>query len=195
MIEKMDKKTSNTKAIFWDLQGTLGGEATEDIERFAPYSFAREALQTAKENGFLNIIITNQSLIGKGLIARDVFIREANRIIDYFNEQGQLIDDFLYCPHKEEDNCDCKKPKTGLIQYCAERYCLIISECYVIGDIGKNEIVMAKRAGCKGILVMTGGGKGSLGEYRYTWNAYEADFIANDALEAVKIVTRIACGS
>lgn len=113
----MDKKTSNTKAIFWDLQGTLGGEATEDIERFAPYSFAREALQTAKGNGFLN------------------------------------------------------------------------------GDIGKNEIVMAKRAGCKGILVMTGGGKGSLGEYRYTWNAYEADFIANDALEAVKIVTRIACGS
>ena len=46
---------------------------------------------------------------------------------------------------------------------------------------------MAKRAGCKGILVMTGGGKGSLGEYRYTWNAYEADFIANDALETVKI--------
>lgn len=42
---------------------------------------------------------------------------------------------------------------------------------------------------------MTGGEKGSIEEYRYTWNAYEADFIAKDALEAVKIVTRIACGS
>lgn len=75
----MDKKTSNTKAIFWDLQGTLGGEATEYNERFAPYSFAREALQTAMENGFLNIIITNQSLIGKDFIANDAL--EAVKIV------------------------------------------------------------------------------------------------------------------
>lgn len=54
--------------------------------------------------------------------------------------------------------------------------------------MGKNEIVMAKNAGCKGILVLTGGGKGSLGEFRHTWAGYEADIIADNAFEAVKAI-------
>ena len=49
---------------------------------------------------------------------------------------------------------------------------------------------MANNAGCKGILVLTGGGKGSLGEFRDTWAKYEADIIADDALEAVKAILK-----
>ena len=57
--------------------------------------------------------------------------------------------------------------------------------------MGKNEIVMARNAGCKGILVLTGGGKGSLGEYRHTWLDYEADIITDNALEAVKTILKV----
>lgn len=55
------------KALFWDLQGTLGGDAVASIELFEPYSFSKEALKLARDNGYNNIVITNQSRIGKEL--------------------------------------------------------------------------------------------------------------------------------
>jgi len=176
------------KALFWDLQGTLGGDAIASIEEFEPYPFSREALELAKKHGYYNIIITNQSRIGKGTLSAEAYEREAARIRRFFNAEQTLIDEFLCCPHQSSDHCECKKPKTGLMQQCVEKYNLSISECFVIGDMGKNEIVMAHNAGCKGILVLTGGGKGSLGEFRNTWAGHEADVIAENALEAVKAI-------
>lgn len=172
------------KAIFWDLQGTLGGEAIGSIEQFKPYSFSRAALKLAKDHGFLNIIITNQSRIGKGLLSWQSYRVEETRIIAHFNTDELLIHDFLCCPHQEGDNCQCKKPKIGFILNCAEKYTLDIRKCYVVGDIGKNEIIMARNAGCKGILVLTGGGKDSLGTFRDTWANYNADLICDNAYDA-----------
>ena len=103
-------------------------------------------------------------------------------------KEGASIDEFLVCPHTSADHCSCKKPKTGFIDLCVKKYDLDISACYVVGDMGKNEIVMAHNAGCKGILVLTGGGKGSLHEFRDTWAGYDADLIAENALEAVKLL-------
>ena len=58
-------------------------------------------------------------------------------------------------------------PRQG-IGVCIEKYRLNIEDCFVIGDMGKDEIVMAHNAGCKGILVLTGGGNAILGEFRHT---------------------------
>lgn len=176
------------KAIFWDLQGTLGGEAVASIEFFEAYPFSKEALKLAKDNGFRNIVITNQSRIGKGLLPMEVYKREEERILSYFNSEEPLIEEIFCCPHLTSDNCRCKKPKTGFIEDSIEKYGLDIKDCFVIGDMGMNEIVMARNAGCKGILVLTGGGQGSLGEFRDTWAGYEADIIAENALEAVKAI-------
>lgn len=176
------------KALFWDLQGTLGGDAVASIELFEPYSFSKHALKMAKESGYHNIIITNQSRISKGTLSADTYEREASRIIDYFNSDEILIDEILCCPHQSSDQCECKKPRIGLIQASIKKYDLNIKQCFVIGDIGKNEIVMAHNAGCKGILVLSGGGKASLGEFRKAWDGHEADLIAENALEAVKCI-------
>ena len=102
------------KAIFYDLQGTLGGEATANIDSFAPYPFAKEALSWAKGKGYLNIIITNQSKISKGSLPLEVYLREHDRILNELNSDELLIDEFLFCPHQSSDNCNCKKPKTAL---------------------------------------------------------------------------------
>ena len=59
------------------------------------------------------------------------------------------------------------------IEDSIEKYGLDIKDCFVIGDMGMNEIVMAHNAGCKGVLVLTGGGQGSLGKFRDTWAGYE----------------------
>lgn len=177
------------KALFWDLQGTLGGEAVASIELFEPYPFSKEALKLAKQNGYHNIVITNQSGIAKGTLSSAVYEREAARILRYFNADEVLLDEMLCCPHQSGDGCSCKKPKTGLIEQCVEKYGLSIGECFVIGDMGKNEIVMAHNAGCRGILVLTGGGEASLGKYRDTWAGHEADLIVENALDAVKCIS------
>lgn len=178
------------KALFWDLQGTLGGDAVASIESFEPYSFSKDALKLAKDNGYRNIVITNQSLIGKGLLSLETYEREVKRIQSFFNSNEVLIDEIFCCPHKNSDNCECRKPKTGLMQLAIEKYKLDTKNCFVIGDIGKNEIVMAYNAGCKGVLVLTGGGKGSLKEFRHTWAEYEAHIIADNALQAVRAVLK-----
>ena len=178
-----------SKAIFWDLQGTLGGKATADIDTFEPYTFSKAALLLSKQNGYLNIVITNQSKIGKGLVSLEAYEKTKDSILRYFNSEEQLIDDFLCCPHQNSDNCNCKKPKTGLIELCIEKYGLNIEDCFVIGDMGKNEIAMAHNAGCKGVLVLTGGGKASLGEFHHTWSSHDTDIIADNAFEAIKIIT------
>ena len=174
------------KAIFWDLQGTLGGDAAGDVTAFTPYPFAKEAMQLARSHGFLNIVITNQSRIGKGLLLQEDFDRTKAAILAFFNADDVLLHDFLCCPHQNSDNCSCKKPRTGLVDLCAARYHLHLPDCFVIGDMGKNEIVLAHNAGCKGILVLTGGGKDSLGTFRSAWADHEADLIAENALEAVR---------
>jgi len=175
-----------TKAIFWDLQGTLGGEATANIDSFQPYPFSKDALRLAKSNGFLNIVITNQSKIAKGLLPLSAYHAARESILAYFNADEILIHDFLCCPHQSADHCSCKKPRTGLVDLCVEKYALDIKACWVIGDMGKNEILLAHHAGCRGALVLTGGGKASLDEYRSTWTEDDADLIAENAYEAVK---------
>ena len=84
------------KALFWDLQGTLGGEAVASIELFEAYPFSKEALKLAKDNGFKNIVITNQSRIGKGLLPMEVYKREEERILNYFNSGETLIEE-IFC--------------------------------------------------------------------------------------------------
>jgi len=176
------------KAIFWDLHGTLGGEATGKIEEFEPFGFALEALARAREAGFLNIIVTNQSRIGRGEMTLETYKAHEGRILGLF---GGLADEMLCCPHTGADGCDCKKPKPGLVLRCAEKYGLALEKCWIVGDMGKNEIVLAKNAGCRGALVLTGGGKGSLGEFRHTWQGFEADLIAGNALEAIEKIIKI----
>ena len=152
--------------------------------------FSKEALKLAKDKGYRNIIITNQSRIGKGTLRLETYEREALRIQTYFNSDEVLIDEIFCCPHQNSDNCECKKPKTGLMQLAIEKYKLDTKNCFVIGDMGKNEIVMAYNAGCKGVLVLTGGGKASLEEFRHTWAEYEAHIIADNALQAVKEILK-----
>ena len=75
------------------------------------------------------------------------------------SERAVQFRKWICCPHQNSDKCECKKPKTKFIRESIEKYDLGINKCFVIGDMGMNEIVMAHNAGCKGVLVLTGGVK------------------------------------
>lgn len=170
------------RAAFWDLQG---GEAT------------------GKYCGIcLLCVCTGGAALHRvqyhhhkpGLFQEKVYRREEERILCLFGAHGRLIEEMPCCLHTSADGCSCKRPQTGLIDRCMEKYGLEREKCAVVGDMGKNEILLARNAGCPGVLVRTGGGEDSLGRFRYTWAGAEAYIIARDALEAVQEIAVWAGG-
>ncbi|GFP74719.1 D-glycero-alpha-D-manno-heptose-1,7-bisphosphate 7-phosphatase [Clostridium fungisolvens] len=178
-------------AAFIDLQGTLGGTGIDDITDFEFYPFSIEAVKLLNENGILAIVITNQSNISRGIISQRDFDYKISILSNQLADRGAHLDEVYCCPHTREDCCSCKKPLPGLIKDAVKKYDIDLKNSYVIGDMGMNDIVLARNAGTKGILVMTGVGKGSLSEYRHTWQEYDADYIAENVLEAVKYILGI----
>lgn len=176
------------KAVFIDLQGTLGGDGEGDIRNFEFYPFSIEAIKLINENNMLAIIITNQSRIAKGYFTlKDYEIHEGN-LIRMIEENGAKLDGIYCCPHGEKDNCRCKKPLDGLIKKAQEKFNIDLPNSYLLGDMGSSDMILANNVGCKGILVKTGVGEGSLNEFRHTWQEVEPYFVADNVLEGVKFI-------
>jgi histidinol-phosphate phosphatase family protein len=165
------------QAIFIDRDGTLGGDTSITYPReFILYNFAEEAIRILKKADIRIFAFTNQPGISSGEATEDEFIRE----LSMFG-----IDKAYICPHSEEQNCECRKPKPGMLFKAAKEFDLDLSRCAVIGDRW-SDMLAAKKAGTKKVLVMTGAGKESLEKYRNNWLEAEPDYIAADLLEGVK---------
>lgn len=174
------------RAVFFDLQGTLGGEPLGDILGFSFYPMAKEAVAFAKRSGLLVFIVTNQSHISDGLLTMGQFNRRMSAIISEIEDAGGAVDEVYCCPHRRAEGCICKKPSPYFLQMAAEKYGLTLDNCYVVGDIGRSDMLMAYHTGAKGVLVRTGEGETSLTTGRQYWQQYTPAYIANDVNDAVK---------
>ncbi|MET3697587.1 histidinol-phosphate phosphatase family protein/HAD superfamily hydrolase (TIGR01662 family) [Bacillus oleivorans] len=166
------------QAVFVDRDGTIGGTGHFIHPKdFSLYPFSMEALKLLKNQNIKMFAFTNQNRISKN----QATIRE-------FQEQFQSFgfDDAFICPHGQDAECKCRKPKPGLLIEASQKYNLDLSKCAVIGDVGSTDMLAAHAVGAMKILVQTGWGKGSLSEYRYTWAEVEPDYVAENLLEAVR---------
>ncbi|MFC0302157.1 HAD-IIIA family hydrolase [Virgibacillus soli] len=169
------------EAIFVDRDGTIGGTGHFiHPEDFVPYSFSSSAFQLAKENHIPLFGFTNQHRISKGQATMNDFYNE-------FKRYG--FADAYICPHRMDGDCNCHKPKPGLLLKAAEEHSLDLTKTVVIGDVG-SDMLAAEVVGAKKILVLTGWGKSSLTAYRYTWQNVEPDFIAENLLEAIRWIVK-----
>jgi D-glycero-D-manno-heptose 1,7-bisphosphate phosphatase len=153
-------------AIFIDRDGTLIEEVgylkmLEDL-RFT-YR-AVQALEIFHKLGFLNILITNQSAIARGILSPKELSKIHQKLKLLAKEEGGPIDDIFYCPHYPEGRippynteCDCRKPKPGMIFQAKEKHRLDLSRCILIGD-KPSDLELARNAGVRGVLVLTGYG-------------------------------------
>lgn len=180
----------SNKAVFLDLQGTLGGEGTGDITDFEFYIQSIEAIKLLNKNEILAIVVTNQSHIAKGIITMSDFNNKMDVLKTELRNKNAHFDAVYCCPHGREDNCECKKPKTGMLIQAQRDFNIKLTECYVIGDMGASDMIMANATGAKGILVRTGVGEGSLTDFRYTWAEVEPEYIADNVLDAVKWILK-----
>lgn len=182
---KLEKKP----ALCFDLQGTLGGEGLGDIRAFEFFSHTLSALKEIDYSKYLLYIITNQSHIGKGDFTWETYLEYELKLRTWLENNHIPLEDFLCCPHTHEDNCLCKKPKPGLIHQMLDQRPLDLEHSYIIGDMG-FDMLLAKAVACKRILVKTGNGVGTLTNYRDTWDAGEADYVAEDVYDAVKWINK-----
>jgi D-glycero-D-manno-heptose 1,7-bisphosphate phosphatase len=172
------------KVAFLDRDGTIIEEkdfikTPVEIE-FLPGSI--EAIKLLKESGYKIIVISNQSGIGRGILTEEM-VKKVNRsFIDRLKKENAEIDALYFCPHSPENNCDCRKPETGLIKRAMVEHKLDLKDAIVIGDKW-SDVELGKNIGAKTVLVLTGYGKKEAEKAKVS--QLQPDFIANDLHDAV----------
>jgi histidinol phosphatase-like enzyme len=101
---------------------------------------------------------------------------------------GARIDAVYYCPHASADRCDCRKPKTGMLERAAREHSLELGRSFVVGD-SYGDIELARNVSARSILVRTGYGEGELAWHSAKWSA-QPDFVADDLLKAADWILR-----
>ncbi len=184
--------TNKQKCIFLDRDGTInkykGLIATED--QFELEELAGEAIKLINKSGYLAIVITNQPVVARGMCDIEDVKGIHKKMVSLLGNDGAYLDDIVFCPHHPdkgfpEENpiykipCECRKPKTGMIDAMVKKYNIDRSESYMIGD-STIDIQTGINAGIRTVLVKTGVAGGD-GKYAVT-----PDLIADDLLKAVK---------
>jgi D-glycero-D-manno-heptose 1,7-bisphosphate phosphatase len=172
------------KVAFLDRDGVLNSDRPDYIKNEGEldvFPFAREAVATLRKAGWLVYVVSNQSVVGRGLSSfADVEATTAKLV-----RLAGPFDGIFYCYHKPEDGCDCRKPEPGLLLRGLEEAAADgqVEECWMVGDSGRD-VEAGVRAGCRTAVVLTG--RLSAEEAR----ALEppADAVVADVLEAARLV-------
>ena len=156
-IEYTKKFLSNQKYIFIDRDGTLNvrpkkAEYIVKPEDFIWLDGAKTAIKKLNDAGYFVILISNQAGIARGAMSEDDFYKVQKKMGDDLKVIGAHIDAVYFCPHGWDDNCECRKPKPGLIYKAQKDYSINLSNCVMIGD-DERDIITANNADMKGILV------------------------------------------
>jgi D-glycero-D-manno-heptose 1,7-bisphosphate phosphatase len=180
-----------------DRDGTINEEVgyINHISRFKMLPRSIDAVKRVNQSGFKAVVITNQAGAARGYFPERL-IGDVHRLLtETLSRGGAHLDGIYYCPHhptagkgEYRIDCECRKPKTGMIQKAAHDLDIDLSRSYMIGDRGAD-VQMAKEFGGKGVLVLTGYGRG---EYEYlheTW-AQKPDYVAEDLYDAVEWILK-----
>jgi D-glycero-D-manno-heptose 1,7-bisphosphate phosphatase len=144
------------KAVFLDRDGVLNQEMGDYVRRFEDFHILNnfDALKALQSKGYLLIVATNQGGLAKGWYTEDELAKMHTYLKAEYQKRGVVITDIFYCPHHPDftGDCDCRKPKPGLLLQGIEKYNIDPSKSYFIGDRDRD-IEAATAAGVKGILV------------------------------------------
>lgn len=142
------------KVIFLDRDGTINKDFGYVYQKskleFLPGVI--EALHLLKDAGYKLIIITNQSGIGRGYFSLNDYNEFNQYMIEELKKLNIEIDKVYYCPHTDEDKCNCRKPNIGLFEKAIKEYNVDIEKSYVIGD-NKRDLSVCDKYNLKGILL------------------------------------------
>ena len=176
------------RAIFLDRDGTINKYVgfLRNIDEFELLPGVAEAIKKINESGFLAIVATNQPVIARGEVTVSELQEIHNKMETLLGADGAYLDAIYYCPHHPHRgypgevealkiDCECRKPKPGMLFTAAKDFNIDLSQSWMIGD-GENDVKAGKAAGCKTALIGTG--------------SHDQDVTATSLLQAVKQILK-----
>ena len=155
------------KAIFLDRDGTINKYVgfLRKEEEFELIDGVAEAVKKINKSGYLAIVVTNQPVIARGEVTFEELETIHNKMETLLGKEGAYFDAIYFCPHHPHSgyegevkelkiDCDCRKPKSGMLLKAAEDFNIDLSQSYMVGD-GENDIKAGKASGCKTVLLNT----------------------------------------
>lgn len=155
------------KAIFLDRDGTINKYVgfLRDIDEFELLPGVAEAIKKINASGFLSIVVTNQPVIARGEVTFDLLQEIHNKMETLLGQEGAYLDGIYFCPHHPDKgfdgevaelkiDCDCRKPKPGMLLRAAQDFNIDLTQSWMVGD-GKNDIQAGQNAGCHTALIGT----------------------------------------
>ncbi|MBC7252222.1 MAG: HAD-IIIA family hydrolase, partial [Anaerolineae bacterium] len=142
---------------------------------------ARAALARLAHSDLAVVIITNQAVINRGLVSVEAVEDIHRRMTRAIQVAGGRVDGVLYCPHRPDEGCGCRKPQPGLLLQAARELDVDLSRSYIIGDAW-SDMQAGQAVGCQCYLVLTGRGRRQFLEcvrkgysgFRLAWNLGDA---------------------
>ena len=180
-------------AVFIDRDGTINEQMgyINHISRFVLLPGTAEGIRLLNRHQYLAIIVSNQSGVARGYFPMELIDRVHAHLKDLLAKEGANIDGIFFCPHYPRGivpeysvECDCRKPRTGLVQKACEEFDIDMENSYVIGD-RCSDIELAERSNLQGIMVRTGYGLGDI-EYVLPHKPFNPQHIARDLLHAIR---------
>ena len=180
-----------SKAAFLDRDGTIIEEKdfirTPDQIEFIHGSV--DAIRTLRNLGYKVVVISNQSGIGRGILTEQMVAEVNQSFLQRLRDQGAPADALYFCPHHPDDDCDCRKPKTGMIERAVRDLDLNLTGALVIGD-KLADVRLGKNIGARTALVLTGYGKEEAKRLKDVDSSDQPDHVAENLFDAVSQLAR-----
>lgn len=172
-------------AIFLDRDGTLnhGAGYVSHPSRFRLFAWTVESIRAIRDEGFLAVMVTNQSGVGRGYFSEEMLLGIHRDLKALLAAAGTALDGIYYCPHRPDEGCDCRKPKPGMLLRAERELGCDLSRSWIVGD-NESDLKAGWAVGAKAALVRTGDGEGNLEHQSKRW-ARPPDLVAAQLQQAV----------
>ena len=157
--------SNKQKAIFLDRDGTINTYVgfLRDIDKFELTDTAAQAIRMINDSEYLAIVVTNQPVIARGEVSFEQLDEIHQKMETLLGKEGAFIDGLYFCPHHPDSgfegevkelkiDCDCRKPKPGMLLKAAKDFNIDLSQSFMIGD-SDNDMAAGSAAGCKCIRI------------------------------------------
>ena len=182
-------------AVFIDRDGTISEEVgyVNHPSRFRIFPYSAEAIRKLNESKWLAIVVTNQAGVARGYFSEDVIVRVHQELENGLATQSAQLDAIYYCAHHPtvgeppyRFDCDCRKPKDGLIRRASQDFEIDLAASWMVGD-RYSDIELARNSGLRSAFVLSGYGRGEWEYQRARWE-YQPDLVCENLLEAVESI-------
>lgn len=183
------------RAVFIDRDGTISEEVgyINHPSRFRLFPYAAAAIKDLNDHGLLAIVVTNQAGVARGYFSEEMIQTVHAQMTEELENGGARLDAVYYCAHHPSVgeppyrfDCDCRKPKPGLISHAAREFDIDLNGSWMVGD-RYSDVELARRAGVKSMFVLSGYGRGEWEHQRENWTE-QPDAVAENLLDAVRVI-------